>query len=309
MFYGEEMFYSEAMDFFQKAGHNIASLPIYANHTYEQVVYFDSEKTVLIDPSMSNIIEKALCVSHLFDLRDECFEVETGSQISYYSIVLRCEKKSRSQTAHDVHFLLHTAFASEISVVLFNHDDAVLMSIAGFDNDIILSDWYQNYADYDNLVELIHIAQLSLKSSYEFITDFIYLIAREYYKYPVLEKSEVYGLIPSHYFCSDVYIDDSGDREFIKDLVKRLATEDQQRYGDDYVEPIVERICSFGDVDAELDMLSFELDMKEEISNDIAEEDAVEFEDKERDVYEYEDVDPEIFNDPSLMLKWLDKEN
>ena len=153
------------------------------------------------------------------------------------------------------------------------------------------------------------MAQLSLETPYEFITDLIYLAAREYYKHPVLEKSEVYGLIPSHYFSSESYLEDNGDREPIKDLIKRLASEDQQLYGDDYVEPIADYIRDLGDIDSELDMLSFELDMEEDIPSDIAEEDADEFDDEERDEYEFEDVDPEIFDDPSLMLKWLDKEN
>lgn len=75
------------------------------------------------------------------------------------------------------------------------------------------------------------------------------------------------------------------------------------------MEPIADYIRDLGDIDSELDMLSFELDMEEDIPSDIAEEDADEFDDEERDEYEFEDVDPEIFDDPSLMLKWLDKEN
>lgn len=309
MFCEDDMFYSEAMNLFQEAGHVATSLPQYTNHTYKQVIYFDSEKTVLIDPSMLNVLEQALDISHLFDLGDDVFEIETGSLISYYSVVLGCEKKNRSQMAHDVHFLLHSSFSSEISVIIFKHEDSVLLSVVGFDNDIILSDWYGYWGEYDDLGELIHVAQLSLETPYEFITDLIYLVAREYYKHPVLEKSEVYGLIPSHYFSSESYLEDSGDREPIKDLIKRLASADQQLYGDDYVEPIADHIRDLGDIDSELDMLSFELDMEEDIPEDIVEEDADEFEDEERDEYEFEDVDPEIFDDPSLMLKWLDKGN
>lgn len=200
MFDGSETFYSTAMELFQKAGHTITSLPIYANHTYEQVIYLDSEKNILISSSMANTIENALCVSHLFDLKDEFFDVKTGSQISYYSIVLGCEKKSRSQIAHDIHCILHSTITSEISIVLFNHNDCFLMSIVGFNNNIILSDWYKNGDEYDNLVELIHIAQLSFESTYEFIADLIYLVAREYYKHPAFEKFDIYSRIPLNYF-------------------------------------------------------------------------------------------------------------
>lgn len=308
MFCEDDMFYSEAMSLYQKAGHIFTSLPINANHTYKQVIYFDSEKTMLIDPSMINIVEQALYISHLFDLDDAVFELETGSQISYYSIVLGCDKKNRSQMAHDIHGLLHQSFSADLSVILFKHENSILISIAGFDSDIILSDWYSYFEQYDDLVQLIHVAQLSLESSYEFITDLVYFIAREYYKHPSFEKSEIYGLIPTHYFCTEIYTDDPDDREYIKDLVKRLASEDQQRYGDDYVEPMTEHIHDLSDIDAELDMLSFELDMEEEIPEDISEDSEDEFDDSERDEYEYADVDPEIFDDPSLMLKWLNSE-
>lgn len=309
MFCEDDMFYSEAINFFQEAGHVATASPQYTNHTYKQVIYFDSEKTMLIDPSMLNVLEHALDISHLFDLGGDVFEIKTGSLISYYSVVLECNKKNRSQMAHDVHFLLHSSFSSEISVIIFKHENSVLLSVAGFNNDIILSDWYGYWEEYDDLVELIHVAQLSLETPYEFIADLIYLVARKYYKYHVLEKLEVYGLILSYYFISESYLEDSCDKETIKDLIKRLASEYQQIYGDNYVEPITDRIRDLGDIDSELDMLSFELDMEEDIPADIAEEDADEIEDKERDEYEFEDVDPEIFDDPSLMLKWLDKEN
>ena len=309
MFCEDDMFYSEAMNLFQEAGHIATSSPQYANQTYKQVVYFDTEKTVLIDPSMSSVLEQALAISHLFDLGDDVFEIETGSLIAYYSVVLGCEKKNRSQMAHDAHFLLHQTFSSEISIILFKHEESVLLSVAGFDTDIILSDWYGYWENWDELGELIHVAQLSFETPYDFIADLIYLVAREYYKHPVLEKTEVYGLIPSHYFCSESYLEDADVREPIKDLIKRLATEDQYLYGDDYVEPITDHIRDMGDIDDELDMLSFELDMEEDIPDDIAEEDVDDFDDTERDEYEFEDVDPEIFDDPSLMLKWLDKGN
>ena len=306
MFYGDETFYSEAMQLFRKAGHTIASLPVYINHTYEQVVYFDSEKTILIEPSMLNTMKQTSFISHLFDLNDECFEFKIGSKISYYSICIGCGKKNRSQIVHDVHFILHAAFDTDVSVILFNWEDAVLISVTDVDNNIILSDWYQKDAESDNLAELIHVAQLSNKSAYEFTSDFIYLVARDYYKHPLLDKFEVYGLIPSHYFCTDAYLNDSGEQETLKDLIKRLTIEDQNRYGDDYVEPITENVRNFDDIDAELDMLSFELDMEDEIPDDIVEEE--ETDDEKFDEYEYGDVDPEIFNDPTLMLKWLETE-
>lgn len=93
MFGKDDIFYSQAINLFQKAGHIVAPSPKYENHTYKQVIYFDSEKTMLIAPSMSNILEQALDISHLFDLGDDVFEIETGILISYYSAVLGCKKR------------------------------------------------------------------------------------------------------------------------------------------------------------------------------------------------------------------------
>lgn len=304
MFCEDDMFYGEAMNLYQDAGHIFTSLPIYANHTYKQVIYFDSEKPLLPDLSMTRIIEQARYISHLFDLGDSVFEIETGSQISYYSIVLGCDKKNRSKIAHDIHFLLHQSFSANLSVVLFKHENSFLMSIAGFDNDIILSDWYSYFEKYDVFVQLIHVAQLSIESTYEFVADLSYFVARECYKHPAFAKTEIYGLVPTHYFCTA----SPDDREPIKDLVKRLASEEQHMDDDDYVEPITEYVYDLGDIDAELNMLSFELDREDGIPEAISGGDGDEFDDIELDEYEYKDVDPEIFDDPSLMLKWFDKE-
>lgn len=58
-----------------------------------------------------------------------------------------------------------------MSIMIFKHEDSVLVSVAGFDNDIILSDWHDYWEEYDDLVELIHVAQLSLETPHEFIAD------------------------------------------------------------------------------------------------------------------------------------------
>ena len=78
-------------------------------------------------------------------------------------------------------------------------------------------------------------------------------------------------------------------------------------YGNDYVVHIADYIRDLEVINIELDMLCFDLDMTENILSDIPEEDAKEFDDEEHDEYEFEDVDPEIFDDPILMIKWLPK--
>ena len=86
-------------------------------------------------------------------------------------------------------------------------------------------------------------------------------------------------------------------------------------YGDDYIEPVSSSHTITGDIDAELDMLSFELESEEEVIQDgIIDDEADdetsddEYEESEKkDEYEYDDVDPEIFKDAERMVKWLEK--
>lgn len=308
MYLESSLFYNNAMKLFQDAGHTVASSPLYLNHTYKQVIYFDSEKSLLADRTMLSVLEYALEISHLFDLSDELFETETGSLISYYSIVLGCEKKSRSQMAHDIHFLLHSTFTADISILLFKCENSILLSVAGVDEDIILSDWFHYFREYDQFIDLIHIAQLSINSIYEFMADLVYLVARDYYLSQDTQGIMVYNLIPSYYFCDESSFEK--DFESLKELIRQLSTESQLKYGEDYVEPVFEQIRDISSIDAELDMLSFELDLEEDVSTDIIEEeDANAFNEEEHDEYEFDDVDPEIFNDPSLMLKWIENEN
>ena len=61
----------------------------------------------------------------------------------------------------------------------------------------------------------------------------------------------------------------------------------------------------------EMDMDSDDLfgedgDEDEDDSDDFGDEDSSE--EEKLDIYEFDDVDPEIFRDPTLMVKWLNKQ-
>ena len=91
-------------------------------------------------------------------------------------------------------------------------------------------------------------------------------------------------------------------------------------YGDDYVEYDEAVVFRGNDIAAELNLML--LEMEDDNDNPFGEEMGTEYddldeddsfdesvEDTEKDYYEFDDFDPEIFRDPTLMVKWLKKTN
>ncbi len=312
-----EDFYKNAMDFFIEAGHAASSVPVYFNHSVKQVIYFDTKKSLLIDNAQRRDLEYAVNISHLFDIGDDVFTAQIGEKVSYYSIVIECEKKSRSQIAYETHMLLHPAFEADMSIVLFRHDDEVMVSIWGSGSDLILSDWYNVDTDYDSFVERLHIANFSLSSAKEFVSDLSYCIARDYYFRSATDSNTMYSLLPVNFFGA-TDISDTIDKETIKETIREILTAPEKAYGDDYIEPASRSVEAVGDIDIELDLLSFELESEEEtIPDEILNDDEGERngdfdeiegeEESAKDEYEFDDVDPEVFKDASQLVKWLKK--
>lgn len=311
---GFEDFYKEAMDFFIQAGHAVSSVPVYFNHSVKQVIYFDTKKTLLIDNSQRGVLKYAANISHLFDIGDDVFAAQTEEKVSYYSIVIECEKKSRSQIAYETHMLLHPAFEADMSIVLFRHNDTLMVSILGSGPDLILSDWHNADTDCDSFIERLHIANLSLSSASEFVSDLSYYIARSYYFQFGIDSNSMYNLLPVKFFVETDIM--TIDKETMKEIIHEILTAPKKAYGDDYIEPASHSFEEEDDIDVELDLLSFELESEkeaipDEILNDVAHDDdfdEIEGEEKaSKDKYEFSDVDPEVFKDASQMVKWLKK--
>lgn len=311
---GFEDFYKDAMDFFIEAGHAVSSVPVYCNHSVKQVIYFDTKKTLLIDNSQRRDLEYAVNISHLFNIGDDVFTAQIGERVSYYSIVIECEKKSRSQIAYETHVLLHPVFEADMSIVLFRHNDTVMVSIFGSSSDLILSDWYSVDTDYYTLIERLHIANLSLSSASAFMSDLSYCIARNYYFQSAIDSNSMYYLIPVKFFEENDTT--TIDKETIKETIHEIITAPKKAYGYDYIEPVSHSVDAVGDIDAELELLGFELEsedetLPEEILNDDERDDDFDEingeEETAKDEYEFGDVDPEVFKDAARMVKWLKK--
>ncbi|NLV51177.1 MAG: hypothetical protein GXY20_10860 [Clostridiales bacterium] len=316
---GCEDFYKDAMEFFIEAGHATSSVPVYFNHSVKQVIYFDTNKTLLIDNAQRRDLEYAVNISHLFDIGDDVFASQIGEKVSYYSIVIECGKKSRSQIAYETHILLHPVFEADMSIVLFMHNDTVMVSIFGSGSDLILSDWYSVDTDYDSFIERLHIANLSLSSARKFVSDLSYCIARDYYFRSAADSNSMYSLLPVKFFGGTDILDITKiDKETIKETIREISSAPEKAYGDDYIEPASSSVEAIGDIDVELDLLSFELESEEEtIPDEILNDDEVgreddfdEIEGEEetaKDKYEFDDVDPEVFKDANQLVKWLKK--
>lgn len=239
----------------------------------------------------------------------------TVNHCAFFSANLLSAKKYRSQIAHDFHTLVHPNIRAEASIFVFRYDDELMFSFMGYGNRCILSDWYPIIDDAGELLEKLDIANMPISSGAEYFIGFVDTLARSYYlAYP---EVFVHTLLPID-FLSRFDLDPI-DRAQIDDYINLQTTAAEREYGDDYVEYDEEIRVSTksADISTELDMMLLELDMEADNMFDEDDDDAEseddefeeteESEESEPDFYEYEDVDPEIFRDPTLMVKWLKK--
>lgn len=309
-----ERFYDEVLNLLRFAGHTNATMPIYINHTFKQVVYFDTNKLLSTDAALSGLDITAINISHLFNLGNELFESEfPDKKIGYYSVEIVSSIEDRSQAAYDIHRLLHPTFDESDTVMIFCHNDKFMLSITKSNEDIVLSDWYDRYSDVDKIAEMIDISDFSFDSISDFISEFIYKIARNYYLYPTPTGLEIYDYLPV--YQSNI-IFETWEKDEIKEFVYDLMNKSQSEYGYDYVAP-----CNISDVNYnriydELETLSLDLEIDEEIPETLFDEDELFDDDKlenEDDQIYIEDLDDndlhdipsEVINNPILLVKWL----
>ena len=134
------------------------------------------------------------------------------------------------------------------------------------------------------------------------------------------------GLIYGNNAQMSRFNSDLVDRAQIDDYINLQTTAAEREYDDDYVDDYVEydeeiRVgTKSADISADLDMMLLEMDMEsddlfgedgdededEDDSDDFGDEDSSE--EEKLDIYEFDDVAPEIFRDPTLMVKWLNKQ-
>lgn len=294
-----EGFFSYIMDLFYQAGHVATLNPEYANHSAEQFVYTDTRNDLYLSRDQRGMLKCFGDISRLF----------TSHDCSFFSVNLSTLPRDRSQMAHDVHKLMHPFVETAASVCVFHCDGEYVLSFAGYGVNFMLSDWYPLVDDFDSFLKKIDIGNISISSDRDYFLDLVFMLAREYYVYNI---PPTYALVPWNFF-------DGSLEDFDRDELNRIITEqlDAARniYGYDYIEYEETKTINSSDFDSEIDLMLLELDDDLD-ENPFGEE--METEDNDElemdndttpghDEYEFDDVDPEIFRDAALMVKWLQK--
>lgn len=298
-----ESFYTYAMELFFKAGHVTTSEPKFVNHSPERFVYFDNSGRVSLSPYQRLLFKMFDNVSHLFSTND----------CSFFSMNLLTAGGKRSQVACDIHTMLHPIVRADGTICLFRFNDEVMLSFVGYGVRCLLSDWYPMDDNQGRLTEKLDIANVSLRSGYDYFSDMIYTLSRQYYLTP---QPMVYELLPIDFISNTEF--DKVDKEELNEFIAHELTTPQREYGDDYVEYDESSELQAIDISADLDLMLLEMDddgsnpFGEEIESsedddENSEHDVLIDEYEQQDEYEFDDVDPEIFRDPTLMVKWLNR--
>jgi len=299
-----ESFYEYAMELFSDAGHVATSTPVFSNHSPERFLYFDNRQDLSITPEQRQMFTSFNNISRLFKANGRAF----------FSINLLATKETRSQVARDIHSMIHPYVEARGTICLFRFEDEYLFSFIGFALQCILSDWYRISDDDLIVLEKLDIANMSIKKGKDYFLDMIYMFARYYY---LKAQPSDYDLLPIDFLSNSDY--DGTDWDELNKIAEDILTAPQREYGSDYVDYGATISPTRIDLSAELDLMLLDLDDEED--NPFGEDTALEgddlytdkyydeTQDGQPDEYEYDDVDPEIFRDPVLMVKWLEKNN
>ena len=311
-----KLFYEYVLSLLFEAGHVITPFPIYRNHTSNEALYIDSKEDVVLNRFDRGLLSLMDNVSLLADIKWPGVVDELDENVQIYSITVNFSNRCRSQSVADIHHLMQRYWNCTHSIVFFKHCEKYIVSFADNVCSHILSDWHNVGMDYDDIIDRICVGNISLTTSNEYFHDFLYAVAREYYIRPISFEEASYGLMPADYITKSLASDISFSKDEIKEIIQSNLVAFETVYGDDYVEPKytgMEELNQHHNISAEIDRISFELELNSDI--DDAQLEQFDFEeegfeeDNDDDFFDGydENVDPAIFDDPVLMVKWLEK--
>ena len=311
-----KLFYEYVLSLLFEAGHVITPFPIYRNHTSNEALYIDSKEDVVLNRFDRGLLSLMDNVSLLADIKWPGVVDELDENVQIYSITVNFSNRCRSQSVADIHHLMQRYWNCTHSIVFFKHCEKYIVSFANNVCSHILSDWRNVGMDYDDIIDRICVGNISLTTSNEYFHDFLYAVAREYYIRPISFEEASYGLMPADYITKSLASDISFSKDEIKEIIQSNLVAFETVYGDDYVQPKytgMEELNQHHNISAEIDRISFELELNSDI--DDAQLEQFDFEeegfeeDNDDDFFDGydENVDPAIFDDPVLMVKWLEK--
>ena len=312
----DKLFYEYVLSLLFEAGHVITPFPIYRNHTSNEALYIDSKEDVVLNRFDRGLLSLMDNVSLLADIKWPGVVDELDENVQIYSITVNFSNRCRSQSVADIHHLMQRYWNCTHSIVFFKHCEKYIVSFANNVCSHILSDWRNVGMDYDDIIDRICVGNISLTTSNEYFHDFLYAVAREYYIRPISFEEASYGLMPADYITKSLASDISFSKDEIKEIIQSNLVAFETVYGDDYVEPKytgMEELNQHHNISAEIDRISFELELNSDIDDAQLEQFDFEEEGFEEDNDDNffdgydENVDPAIFDDPVLMVKWLEK--
>ena len=301
----------------KESGHMVTSEPIYINHTATETLYIDSIKDVTVTRFDRELLQCIENVSLLIELTWSEVIAELSETVQIYSITVDFSDRVRSELVADIHHLLHQYWSCDHSIVFFKNRNQYIISFADKEQSHILSDWFDLNVDYDETAARLNIGCMSLANSAEYFTDFIYAVARSYYLQPISFENASYGMMPRDYIKVGLDAGYGITKEDIKELIRCNMAVYERQYGTNYVAPLRPDSNAhphYHDITAELERLSFELELASDAEDDeqivlfgfdSADDDFIEddgfFDDLDAD------INDAIFDDPSLMVKWLER--
>ena len=301
----------------KESGHMVTSEPIYINHTATETLYIDSIKDVTVTRFDRELLQCIENVSLLIELTWSEVIAELSETVQIYSITVDFSDRVRSELVADIHHLLHQYWSCDHSIVFFKNRNQYIISFADKEQSHILSDWFDLNVDYDETAARLNIGCMSLANSAEYFTDFIYAVARSYYLQPISFENASYGMMPRDYIKVGLDAGYGITKEDIKELIRCNMAVYERQYGTNYVAPLRPDSNAhphYHDITAELERLSFELELASDAEDDeqivlfgfdsaddaFIEDDGF-FDDLDAD------INDAIFDDPSLMVKWLER--
>lgn len=310
-------FFEYISNMLRETGHMVTSTPKYINHSYIEALYIDSNKNVVVSSAERELLATISNVSLVEEIEWQESLQTSPEKVQIFSITTNYSRCERSQNIADVHDLLQKYWTNNHSIVFFKNEDQFIISFADAIQSHILSDWFDIDRDYDKVVDRLSIENMSLDSSSEYFNDFIFALAREYYIHPISFEGAAYGTMPLDLLASKydpitgVAYEADVEKDDIQDIIRANLAYYSRLYGDDYVEPKYDGIADieqYRNMTDEIDRISLELDLAAKMDEEPIE--SFSFDDEDDDLDEndsLDDIDPAIFEDPVLMVEWLEK--
>lgn len=315
----DEQFFEYVITLLKEAGHTIAPDPVYANHSIEDAIYFDSEKYVVMSENDRELLALVDDISLLMELEWP----SSNEKIQFFTLVTHTSERSRSQEIGEIHFLLQQTWAGNYSIVFVKNNNQFVISFVDRKKSQVLSDWFDIFEDFDSVAERLSVGNISFNTCSDCFGDYRYAIERTYYIYPISIEEASYDMLPRDLFSLKIEEDGSFlsdievTKEDIREVVHANASYYKQLYGYDYIEACSKNahnnVLNYNLMD-EIDRMSFELDFADEYSekkvsfneSDYTEEIDTEEMDLSGDIDDAV-VDLTILEDPVMLVKWLEK--